>query len=280
MDTKILTCPVCWNIAKSPVETKCCSHIFCESCTKTFTRCPLCKTQDFKPTPSRLGMRMIEQATSKCPNEGCSYRSHTSDLRVHADTCEFRIRDCPICKEFKPSLLELTAHLCASHSDLLLKLLQEKTATSHTRSAPQEKRPLPEVKKEVEDLIGTKRNADLRTSKLGENGKYHCGYVSRGYLHYSGCIDKHGNNCCACMRLDIEARKLPKDHYVNSAGVICRVKEGRVYCGRASSTLLGEEKTCGPVKGPSCKECMALARRLPEYKRIWEPPRRSEFWDD
>ena len=79
---------------------------------------------------------MLEQIEVMCPHKGCSYRTHSSALSSHIESCDFRSRDCPICKETKASLLELMGHLCGSHSDIVLKLVEEKYKKEEEISVP------------------------------------------------------------------------------------------------------------------------------------------------
>lgn len=154
------------------------------------------------------------------------------------------------------------AHLCGSHSETILKMLEEKQKDEEISE--------PEEAKKEEELIGSKENDRFDLSKLGENGKFYCGRFSKimGF-QYGRCGPRRGLNCPSCMKLDIQVRHLPQNHYVNSAGVICRVHSGRVYCGRSFKSLMNPERTCGPMVGPSCKYCLTLSLQLPKYKKVW-----------
>ena len=278
MENKVLACPICFKIAINPVLTKCCQQIFCKACTQALDRCPLCKKREYSPTPSELARRMIEQIEVKCPHSGCSVRTHPSEMEIHSETCEFRIRECPICKQFKPSLLELMAHLCASHSQSLLQMLQEKYDAQESSKIQTPTIVKEEIRKEGEDLIGPRKNEAARTSKLGQNGKFYCGYYSKHMGWKEGqCSEKSRLNCPSCMKLDIDVRKLPKNHFVNGAGIICHLRDGKLYCGRTIATVINQERTCGPMKGSSCKDCLVLCQNVARYNKIWAPPRE---WDD
>lgn len=112
------------------------------------------------------------------------------------------------------------------------------------------------------DPIATKTNEAGFTARLGSSGKYYCGknldpfcYCCDGF-----CGPTNGCNCNHCMKLDIEARRLPKGYLVNSEGATCRKGEtGIYYCGR--KVMDGHptcDGYCGPTNGPNCSSCERL----------------------
>lgn len=78
------------------------------------------------------------------------------------------------------------------------------------------------ARKMISQLKGTfepieeKKNFDERVSRIGKTGKYYCGQKMNKCDCCNGeCGPSDGCNCVGCMALDIEARKLPKWHFVN-----------------------------------------------------------------
>lgn len=111
------------------------------------------------------------------------------------------------------------------------------------------------------DCIGTKGG-----SRIGSSGKYYCG---GRFAANCGCCDgvcgpDNGCNCESCMRLDIEARALPKGYLVNKQGRIARAGEGNMwYCGaKVIRRMLRSDEWCGPTNGPQCSACRELQGQL------------------
>lgn len=90
----------------------------------------------------------------------------------------------------------------------------------------------------------------------------------------SYCGPTNGCNCSYCMKLDVEARKLPKGWFVNRDGHACRVSRetGHTYCGRLmmeSSQLC--DGYCGPTNGPNCQSCRIMDHQLiNRYHSVWQ----------
>ena len=123
------------------------------------------------------------------------------------------------------------------------------------------------------DPIGVRTNAKKRTARLGENGKYYCGARHECACCNGFCGLTNGCNCDACMRLDVEARGLPQGHFVNRTGAICRLSEGKMYCGlKIGQKSFKWDGYCGPTNGPNCQACKILQLQAPvKYQAVWPP---------
>ena len=94
------------------------------------------------------------------------------------------------------------------------------------------------------DIVGQQQGifiAFFSSNNVSNNIKYRC-------------------NCVACMKLDIEARKLGKGYLVNNEGFTARKgTTGKYYCGRKIGNSIGNwDGYCGPTNGDNCKPCKTL----------------------
>ena len=249
-----LTCSICWDIADNAVETKCCSHIFCERCLVSIVSCPLCCSKPFSYSLSTLARRLIGNLMIKCPNEGCGMNVARSDISQHNLLCQSYQCLIPNCT-FKAKKLDLMNHLVSCHGDCLMKILDEYYSKSSSNKEDKELN-------YTNDFIATKVNSTGRQARLGATGKYYCS----GKLDLSpkciccdgACGPTNGCNCSSCMALDISTRKLPPGWYVNKEGFSCRKgPNGVFYCGRKMD-LLFSDGYCGPNNGPNCKSCKVI----------------------
>ncbi len=266
MQEDFLTCPICLGIANDAVESKCCSHIFCAQCAAPFLEksCPFCRVDLFSSSASILARKMIGSIPMKCPNEGCQANTTKADLDSHLKLCEFRVYECALCKDFKGLRSEYSKHLCGAHEKDIIDLVHKKQDKQE-----EEKAGAPRSR----DPIGVKTNATLRMSRLGTSGKYYCGGRTIKCACCNGfCGPSNGCNCAACMKLDIEARGLPKGCYVNKEGGTCKMSEGKMHCGRKIGEVSFKwDGYCGPDNGPNCKACQILQMQTQDkYKEIWK----------
>lgn len=76
------------------------------------------------------------------------------------------------------------------------------------------------------------------------------------------------------MKLDVNARMLPRDWLVNREGAPCRrsKENGSFYCGR-KMLLYGRgnvEGYCGPDRGSNCEACQIVQGQLAlRYSEVW-----------
>lgn len=81
------------------------------------------------------------------------------------------------------------------------------------------------------------KNSNGDISQFGTTGKYYCG--KKSLIGKCRCCDGHcgptnGENCDACMELDLKKYGLCKGFLVNSQGVVCKLDRNsrNYYCGR------------------------------------------------
>ena len=61
------------------------------------------------------------------------------------------------------------------------------------------------------------------------------------------------------MKLDVEARGLPRGYLVNRQGRSARAGiNGNIYCGAKVLIGFGGDGWCGPTDGPQCRSCFIL----------------------
>ena len=89
----------------------------------------------------------------------------------------------------------------------------------------------------VKDIDVQKMNENGDLASLGETGKYYCGrknLIGRCYCCDGSCGPTNGENCDACMKLDIERYSLPRGMLLNTGGIISKKSEKGMYtCGRS-----------------------------------------------
>ena len=126
-----------------------------------------------------------------------------------------------------------------------------------------------------EDPVARKQNSSGRWARLGETGKYYCvGSLETPCDCCDGdCGPGNGCNCRSCMELDVAARKLPRNYYVNREGAICRKspETGLYYCGRRNMGDVGGcDGWCGPTNGPHCRACRIMQYQADtRYAEVW-----------
>lgn len=260
-----LTCSICLDIASDAVETDCCHHIYCHACVGSLDMCPTCRMKlSFKP--SIIIRRMIGKMPVRCPNAGCNATTTRSNLSDHKKSCAFEMHHCPAPScNFKGTRSGYFQHFIQFHPSALLKNAERLFIAMDTNTGN------PDVN---DQRIETKVNSEGRRARLGSSGKYYCGGRLDG--PDCGCCDgdcgpTNGCNCSACMKLDVEARKLPRGWYVNRDGFPC--KKGQTpnfYCGRKVMNARNCDGYCGPTDGPNCYACRVLMSQLnTRYDGIW-----------
>ncbi|XP_012555631.1 uncharacterized protein LOC101237153 [Hydra vulgaris] len=265
---KELTCSICLDIADNPVETKCCHHIFCESCINNLSFCPLCMTSPLAFKKSHILRRLIGNFTIKCENEGCGKDIARSEFSKHNLLCEFSILKCyiPTCN-FKSKKKDLMNHLVISHSDSIIKILKEYYSANSSNQINVHEEP-----NNSHSFISTKINSKGRQARLGATGKYYCSgsldLASKCKCCDGKCGPIDGCNCTSCMALDISTRKLPLGWYVNKEGFPCvKSESGKFYCGR-NMDLKFSDGYCGPDDGPNCLSCQIIGFEESAYQVV------------
>jgi len=259
-----LKCAICLDIAENAVETSCCHHIYCQEClqeyanNQVFSTCPECRSL-FNILPSQLARRMIGNLLVCCPYEGCDSQITRSNVEDHKLLCQYRDIKCtaPNC-QFDGNNEAFLNHLVSVHKKDLLKNSQKLFSfLDEIDSSPAS------TNKSKLDPIIERNNSRGYSARLGYTGKYYCG---RSLDFTCSCCNRNcgpgnGCNCTGCMKLDIEARKLPKGFLVNREGFVCRKgTTGQFYCGRKMQTYDPRlcDGYCGPTNGPSCGSCRII----------------------
>jgi len=251
-------CVICLDIAEDGVETSCCHQLFCYDClSRVRKKCPMCRRQFQIVTSSKADV--IKRMLSKCTNEGCGKEVLRLELKEHKRVCLHRLFTCPSegC-EFQGKQTLFKDHLLQQHTDNIIR-----NATYCFMGGVG-------GKVESDEFQSRKTNDEGRNAHVGCTGKYYCkGLLDETDPTAKNCGPNLGDNCKSCMKLDIAARNLPVDWYVNKKGASCRMAgtDGLFYCGRK---VKGTEPHCGPIEGPSCRYCQEMQVQYDKrYSGIW-----------
>ena len=248
-----LLCSICLEYCTDPVESSCCSQLYCSACTDPLDKnCPMCRQGcDFKK--SVLARRMIDMIGTECMY--CGYKCCRGDLSDHFKKCEQVTVSCPIedCGAVVRQS-DLFEHLASTHKDEcknrfddiinLFKVKNDLATDTLTHS------------------VGTLRNSRGAQARLGATGKYYCGRELDGpkcYCCNGLCGISNGCNCSSCMQLDLKGRSMPKGWLVNRDGYAARKSGKKYYCGR--NVMVGVafcDGYCGPTDGQNCPACEKL----------------------
>ena len=119
------------------------------------------------------------------------------------------------------------------------------------------------------------KNRNGNIACFGSTGKYYCG--KKNLIGRCGCCDgccgpTNGENCDACMELDLKRFNLMKGFLINPNGNVSKLDpdSGDYYCGRRGNSGFGGVKFCQP--GSTCSECYRVKRsiNIGRYKSlIW-----------
>ncbi len=117
-------------------------------------------------------------------------------------------------------------------------------------------------------------------SQLGDNGQYYCSGKLFGMCKCcdGGCGPDNGENCDACMELDIKRRNLGPHYLINPRGNVCKMGSAmNFYCLKetlsTSKSLFGKSNVnrlkC--TDNDSCRSCRSVTfsvGSLGRYKNI------------
>ena len=251
MNSDEFSCIVCLEICDNAVETVCCSHLLCHSCTQNMNDCPMCRKNPFRTNPSRAVRRMIGKLEVPCPK--CNALVQRCNLKDHESVCTVLEYQCiSLGCRFKSTKEEFLKHLVETHSKDVLSVFANVVPRKGKDHSV------------FDDPDAEIKNSFGRKSRLGESGKFYCA----GPLHVCGwwcndnacdpgcCGPNEGLNCLACMRLDIAKRKLPQGCLVNKRGCIATrsKQDGKFYCERQVSKIF----KCEIIAGKNCFDCQKL----------------------
>ena len=105
---------ICLEICDSAVESNCCAHLYCESCSSRLKACPTCRLAPFGVTANRTIRRMIGNLKTTCTL--CNMVITRSDLLNHEVYCTSKEFNCRA-KEciYKGNGTEFWHHLNTTH---------------------------------------------------------------------------------------------------------------------------------------------------------------------
>ncbi|XP_067109882.1 E3 ubiquitin-protein ligase RNF138-like [Osmerus mordax] len=85
-------CPICQEVLKTPIRTKCCKHVFCRECFRSAVRargphCPMCRGP-VSETEKRAGdiMQKMRERQGRC--RSCGAQKFLSKMRNHYKKCK------------------------------------------------------------------------------------------------------------------------------------------------------------------------------------------------
>lgn len=100
---------------------------------------------------------------------------------------------------------------------------------------------------------------------LGSTSKYYCGKdIGFKCGCCNGCGPTDGDNCVACMILDVKTKNLPKGYLVNKFGATSILKGDVFICGRRLSI----KNRCGEDHF-LCSGCDSLTRNKNNYFKAY-----------
>ena len=97
-------CVICLAMVIKPLQLKCCDHLICTGCLKTYIKnnyqilkCPLCKRSLTYETPNKIILRLYSNLKIKCKNKGCYHVSlnenYFSNIFNHCEEIEENIKN-------------------------------------------------------------------------------------------------------------------------------------------------------------------------------------------
>jgi hypothetical protein len=255
-------CLICLDVCEQAVECESCTHLMCEGCYKSLARveCPNCRKFNFAALPSKFARKLIGSLPTDCPN-GCGQHLTRGDLEEHEATCPEKKFNCAMAEgcDFKGKHEEILVHLGEAHEKELIQLYSKNDDV--TAKKPEEKKApkrrefwqLPGGKVSVIDRLQNERG---RWARLGETGKFYCGGKLEGPFCQccdGNCGPGNGCNCQGCMKLDLQAKRLPKGYLMNREGFPCAIGENGVpFCRRK----VGDTAYCDTLS--VCMACNIL----------------------
>ncbi|XP_065887991.1 TNF receptor-associated factor 4-like [Dysidea avara] len=121
--SKDFTCPVCFDIFKTPFLTACCGNHFCLSCVESTKenkdQCPLCQTSPINGIADKNLQRRINELKIYCKykKEGCQWTGEIGELNKHLNLdniegdCKYILVSCPYSCRMSISRLTLQQHI-------------------------------------------------------------------------------------------------------------------------------------------------------------------------
>jgi hypothetical protein len=258
---KELKCPVCQELPEEAVESSCCHGLFCNLCSSKLkcslseSRCSYCgEVATF--SACHFLRKRIGQLRVQCRIPGCKVEMAECRRKDHESNCDFRKDPCVWCGGLF-TRREISEHLKSRHpKETAQVLLRAEPLQGFIQLAEmREFQPLQKIK-----------NGYGRLASLGHFTKYYCGgpLETKCDCCEGTCGPFDGNNCRACMLLDVSLRRLDYGKYlVNKEGRICVVSGARVWCGTKTYESACKDHYCRECQG--CEVCQCLMRDIARY---------------
>lgn len=100
-----LECVIDLLISLNPVMCSRCFNIYCEDCSRSFTKCPTCNSSDYQmlKTTNTVVAYEIKKIKIFCNNKqyGCPFAGFIGDVKAHLNQCPYSIE---LCKEINCGL--------------------------------------------------------------------------------------------------------------------------------------------------------------------------------
>jgi len=89
--SKLLECPVCYEIIYAPVLGCLSGHNICGICRQNLQECPICR-KGYSGVRNLFAEQFLERCVVKCRYRGCGCREEVSgqDLTYHYTVCDYR----------------------------------------------------------------------------------------------------------------------------------------------------------------------------------------------
>ena len=115
-----LHCPVCLQVARDAVEAVCCHKFFCAECAGRVPRCPTCRADPFRTSPSVAVRRLVDRLRDRC--DICGVNVLHSDFAAHRTRCDIP-KKCSAhnCLFIAPNCFVAFQHLMSNHLELIWK---------------------------------------------------------------------------------------------------------------------------------------------------------------
>jgi hypothetical protein len=250
--TDNISCPICYNILKEPVECLICHHNFCKECydkriqfikdNNLEVKCALCNKNvngEWKTKKNFLMLNLLKKIQNqniKCKNCGKQFNNENEKL-IHEKICI--LHKCKICHK-------------SLFNEIFLKHIEEH-------------------QNELDELIDL-FNKNYNKKFLAPNSLYYCYNKTNlncnccdGICHMGSCL------CVDCMNENKQIKQLNPKYLINKSGKAAKYKNNNsFYCKTQYYTTLDKNRTkenkilCYPPNEP-CPECKILTKLMKTY---------------
>jgi hypothetical protein len=248
--TDNISCPICYNILKDPVECLICHHNFCKEC--------------YDKRIKYMKDNNLEIKCSFC-NSNKNGNWIIKENQLMRSLIKYNLYKCKNCKRIFDNLEELNNHDCKKIKCKYCKLVFDydnfinHIELKHFYS-------LIDKFKKINNNINSELNNDV---SLAPNGLYYCGkQTNLNCGCCSGICSEKNCLCVNCMNYNKKIKKLRDDFLINKAAKAAKYK--KIYKTYYCNTFFTEEKKCNYPN--ICKECQILTKLMDKYlsKEVYE----------